>query len=168
MRKALIILVAVALLGIAATYVKPAGGESQAVKSAAASATASATGTASSAAQPTTASNTPTNASSTSSGSTTSASGYADGTYRGTDATNRYGDVQVSVTISGGKITAVNFDSLAANDPHSEQINSYASPKLVSQTLSAQSANISGVSGATYTSSSYMRSLQSALDQANG
>ena len=47
-----------------------------------------------------------------------------------------------------------------------QQINSYALPQLVSETLSAQSASIDMVSGATYTSQGYLQSLQSAIDQA--
>jgi uncharacterized protein with FMN-binding domain len=46
-----------------------------------------------------------------------------------------------------------------------QQINSYALPRLVKETLDAQSANIDMVSGATVTSEGYLQSLQSALDQ---
>lgn len=96
---------------------------------------------------------------------TTSASGLKSGTFSGTTATDRYGSVQVSVTVANGKITAVNATA-NANDNHSQQINSQAIPMLKSETLSAQSASISTVSGATYTSTAYVTSLQSALDQA--
>ncbi len=48
----------------------------------------------------------------------------------------------------------------------SQYLSSQAGPLLQSQTISAQSAQIDGVSGATYTSQSYQQSLQSALDQA--
>lgn len=48
------------------------------------------------------------------------------------------------------------------------QINSSAIPQLVTETISAQSAQIHMVSGATYTSNGYAQSLQSALDQAQG
>jgi len=44
------------------------------------------------------------------------------------------------------------------------QIGQYAFPKLIGETLAAQSARIDTVSGATYTSGGYIRSLQSALD----
>ena len=47
-----------------------------------------------------------------------------------------------------------------------EQINAYALPILVQATLDSQSANIDMVSGATYTSSGYLQSLQAALDEA--
>lgn len=174
MRKSLVIFVAVALLGILAAYVKSAGG-SEPVRATygTSGATANvATGAANSSVSNTATSegqssagiaNTP---ASSSSPAGTSTAGLKDGTYQGADVRNRYGDVQVSVAISGGKITAVTFDQLGANDQHSQQINSYALPLLVRQTITAQNANIAGVSGATYTSDSYMQSLQSALDKA--
>jgi uncharacterized protein with FMN-binding domain len=78
---------------------------------------------------------------------------------------NQYGQVQVQVTVSGKQITNVQFLQLSAYDYRSQMINSEAGPMLVSQTMQAQSAQISGVSGATFTSTSYVQSLQSALDQ---
>jgi uncharacterized protein with FMN-binding domain len=83
----------------------------------------------------------------------------------GADAPNKYGDVQVQVTTSGGRITRVAAVQLPSSDGRSQQISSYAGPQLAQQALAAQSANIDGVSGATYTSESYRTSLQSALDQ---
>ncbi|MEA2378609.1 MAG: hypothetical protein QOD13_2516 [Thermoleophilaceae bacterium] len=83
----------------------------------------------------------------------------------GSDAPNKYGDVQVQVTTSGGRITRVAAVRLPGADGRSQQISSYAGPQLAQQALAAQSANIDGVSGATYTSESYRASLQSALDQ---
>lgn len=77
-----------------------------------------------------------------------------------------YGVVQVKVTIRGSKITNVGFVRLTAFDPQSQQINSYAAPRLLQETLATQSANIDTVSGATYTSAGYRQSLQSALDKA--
>ncbi|MGI8760230.1 MAG: FMN-binding protein [Jatrophihabitantaceae bacterium] len=77
-----------------------------------------------------------------------------------------YGVVQVKVTLSGSRITNVGFAQLSANDGTSQQINSAAAPILLQQTLSAQRANIDGVSGASYTSHGYEQSLQSALDKA--
>lgn len=55
---------------------------------------------------------------------------------------------------------------LTAFDGHSAQINSFAAPILLSETIKAQGANIDTVSGATYTSDGYIQSLQQALDQA--
>jgi uncharacterized protein with FMN-binding domain len=83
----------------------------------------------------------------------------------GADAPNKYGDVQVQVTTSGGRIVRVAALRLPGSDGRSQQISSFAGPQLAQQALSAQGANIDGVSGATYTSESYRTSLQSALDQ---
>lgn len=78
----------------------------------------------------------------------------------------QYGIVQVQVVLAGHSIQNVSFLQLTADDPRSQDINSQAAPILVQQTMQAQSANIDGVSGATYTSMGYQQSLQSALDQA--
>lgn len=86
--------------------------------------------------------------------------------YDGAAVQTRYGVVQVKVSISGTKITNVSFLQLTADDPRSADINSQAGPLLLQETLSAQSANVNTISGATYTSEGYLQSLQSALDQA--
>ncbi|MDQ2957951.1 MAG: FMN-binding protein [Actinomycetota bacterium] len=86
--------------------------------------------------------------------------------YSGQSVQTRYGIVQVKVTLSGHQITNVSFLQLTDYDSRSQQINQQAAPILLQQTLSAQSAQIDGVSGATYTSTGYEQSLQSALDQA--
>ncbi len=83
----------------------------------------------------------------------------------GIDAPNQYGDVQVRVTVAGGRITRVSALRLPSGDGRSQQISTFAGQQLAQQALAAQSANIDGVSGATYTSDSYKTSLQSALDQ---
>lgn len=85
--------------------------------------------------------------------------------YTGDAVQTRYGTVQVKVTMQGSTITNVAFVQLTAFDPRSQEINSQAGPILLQETLSAQSAQIDGVSGATYTSEGYLQSLQSALDQ---
>jgi uncharacterized protein with FMN-binding domain len=77
-----------------------------------------------------------------------------------------YGPVQVRITVKGGKITAVTATQYPMDTPRDYQINSYAIPALNQETLQASSANIDGVSGATYTSQGYIGSLQSAIDQA--
>jgi len=87
-------------------------------------------------------------------------------TLAGQAVQTRYGIVQVQVVLSGSTIQSVGYLQLTADDPRSEEINSQAAPILVQQTMQAQSANIDGVSGATYTSEGYQQSLQSALDQA--
>lgn len=112
--------------------------------------------------------------SSTKSGSTSSASpsasasssGLKDGTFTGQSVDTRYGPVQVRVTVSGGKITQVDVPTYPTESFRDQEINQQAVPQLVSETLSAQSAKIDMVSGATFTSDGYEQSLQSALDQA--
>jgi uncharacterized protein with FMN-binding domain len=86
-------------------------------------------------------------------------------TATGAVAQNPYGNVQVRVTVTGGKITQVTALQLPQSDPKSAEISQYAAPQLQSEVLAAQSAKINGVSGASYTSQSYDTSLQSALDQ---
>jgi uncharacterized protein with FMN-binding domain len=87
-------------------------------------------------------------------------------TIAGQAVQTQYGVVQVQVVVSGNRIKNVSFLQLTAYDPRSEEINSAAAPILLQQTLAAQSSQIDGVSGATYTSEGYVQSLQSALDQA--
>src|SRR4051794_34892734 len=70
----------------------------------------------------------------------------------GTDSPNQYGDVQVPVTMAGKRINRVAAVRLPSGDGRSQQISSFAGPQLAQQALKAQSANIDGVSGATYTS----------------
>jgi uncharacterized protein with FMN-binding domain len=76
-----------------------------------------------------------------------------------------YGAAQVRVTVSAGKITKIEPLALQGNDPRSLMISSSAEPVLQQEALSAQSAAIDAVSGATFTSGSYDQSLQSALDK---
>ena len=83
----------------------------------------------------------------------------------GSTVSTRYGDVAVEVTVASGKITAVQAVSLPSGG-RSGQISAYAAPVLASEALTAQSASIDVVSGATYTSQAYAQSLQAALDQA--
>jgi uncharacterized protein with FMN-binding domain len=77
-----------------------------------------------------------------------------------------YGPVQVRVTVSNGKITAVTATEYPDGTPRDYQINQFAIPQLNSEALAAGSAQIDSVSGATYTSQGYIGSLQNALDQA--
>ena len=76
-----------------------------------------------------------------------------------------YGTIAVKVTVAGTRITQVSVAALSTLEPTSQQISSQAIPALRSEVLSVQSASINGVSGATYTSEGYARSLQAALDQ---
>lgn len=90
-----------------------------------------------------------------------------DGTVTGQLEDMRFGPVQVQVTISGGKIADIAAVALPTGG-RSGRISQFAEPVLRSEALTAQSANIDIVSGATYTSEAYAASLQSALDQARG
>lgn len=81
-------------------------------------------------------------------------------------AQTRWGPVQVQLTVADGKITAVNVVQYPHNNSRDRQINAYALPILVQDTLSAQNDNIDMISGATVTSDGYVRSLQGALNQA--
>lgn len=94
------------------------------------------------------------------------ASTLADGTYTGATDTNKWGPVQVEITVTGGQITEVAAIQTPTDDRKSVSINARATPTLASEVLSAQSADIDTVSGATYTSDSYKVSLQSAIDLA--
>jgi uncharacterized protein with FMN-binding domain len=87
-------------------------------------------------------------------------------TYTGSSAQTRWGPVQVTVTVSGGKVTDVTVPQSPNGTSRDKQINARALPILVQETVKAQSANIDMVSGATVTSSGYIQSLQAALDQA--
>ncbi|WP_053748688.1 FMN-binding protein [Streptomyces sp. MMG1533] len=101
-----------------------------------------------------------------SAGSTGSATGTK--TVDGESVQTRWGPVQVRVTLENGRLTDVTAVVYPADNPRDQEINSYALPRLRSEALTAQSADIDTVSGATYTSDGYRQSLQSALDSAGG
>ena len=82
----------------------------------------------------------------------------------GATVTTRYGPVQVKVTETSSRITDVTAVKLPSQDSHSQSIAAYAAPKLRQEAITANSARIDVVSGATYTSDGYAQSLQSALD----
>ena len=118
------------------------------------------------AAQPTTTGATPTpSASSSSPAAGKSSSGTK--TYTGSTASTRWGDVQVTITVTNGKITDVQVPVYPSGNGRDQEINAYALPILTQETLRAQGANIDTVSGATVTSDGYLQSLQSALDAAH-
>ena len=98
------------------------------------------------------------------SGSTTGSSAR---TVTGSVAPTEWGPVQVELTVSGAKITKVSVLQYPSGNGRDDEINSYALPILINETMDAQSANVDMVSGATVTSGGYLQSLQSALDQAN-
>lgn len=88
------------------------------------------------------------------------------GTFTGDAVQTRYGAVQVEITVQDGVITSSAAIQYPNRDRHDQQINSYAVPVLNAEAVDAQSAHIDAVSGATYTSVGYVRSLQSAIDEA--
>lgn len=110
------------------------------------------------AAAPATTSPTP----STTSPSTTAA---ASATVTGSVVQTRWGPVQVRLSVVDGRITGVDVVQYPQGNREDQQINSRALPVLVEETLTAQSADIDMVSGATVTSEGYLGSLQSAIDQ---
>ena len=87
-----------------------------------------------------------------------------DGTFTGPSVNVNYGNVQVMITVSNGKIT----DAVAVKAPKgkNDRYTNMAVPILKQQTLQAQSANIQGASGASYTSYGWYKSLQGALADA--
>src|SRR4051794_16760159 len=96
---------------------------------------------------------------------TTSGSSGISGTATGDAIPTQYGNAQVKVTVEAGKMVRIEALQLQGNDPRSVQISSSAAPVLEQEALSAQTADIDAVSGATFTSASYSQSLQSALDK---
>ena len=148
MKKAVLIILAVAVLGLIsiAQAKKPAQTTPTSV------ATAPSTNTS------TTSSNTAT---------TTTSSTYKDGTFTGSAADTPYGTVQVAAVVSGGKITDINFLQMPSDQHESQQRTDYSEPYLKQSALSTQSAkNIEFVTGATSTSYGFQESLQAALNQA--
>ncbi|HVW67249.1 MAG TPA: FMN-binding protein [Candidatus Peribacteraceae bacterium] len=91
---------------------------------------------------------------------------YKDGTYTGAAADAFYGNIQVDVTISGGKISNVQFLDYPHDRGTSVMINQQAMPYLKQEAIQAQSAPVDIVSGATDSSGAFNQSLASALNQA--
>jgi len=125
----------------------------KATAKATATASASATATATQSATPT--------AAATTAAATTAAK---NGTFTGPAVFVNYGTVQVKITVQNGKIV----DAVAVQAPtgRNDRYTQMAVPILKQQTLAAQSANIKGASGASYTSYGWFKSLQGALADA--
>ncbi|KPM54862.1 FMN-binding protein [Frankia sp. CcI49] len=87
-------------------------------------------------------------------------------TVTGDSVSTRFGPVQVRVDLRNGQITDVVALALPDQNGRDRRINAEAVPILRQAVLDAQSAAVDTVSGATYTSVGYLRSVQSALDQA--
>ncbi|MHB1781208.1 MAG: FMN-binding protein [Acidimicrobiales bacterium] len=83
----------------------------------------------------------------------------------GTTEQYGYGQLAVRVTVTGRKITNVALASIQVAESYSASIAQQVIPMLRSEVLSAQSANINGISGASYTVAAYAASLQSALNK---
>jgi uncharacterized protein with FMN-binding domain len=92
-------------------------------------------------------------------------SGPVAGTFSGRVVTTIFGDTQVRVVVSGGHVSDVQAVQLPYDRPRSALISNYAAPILRSEAISAQSARIDVVSGATFTSEAYAQSLETALAQ---
>jgi uncharacterized protein with FMN-binding domain len=93
------------------------------------------------------------------------AGGGAVRTALGAEEQFNYGVLDVQVTVRATRIIDVSVPTLRVAEPTSQQICEQAIPMLRSEVLSAQSASIDAVSGATFTSEAYAQSLQAALDQ---
>jgi uncharacterized protein with FMN-binding domain len=87
-------------------------------------------------------------------------------TYRGYGSSMRWGTVQVTITVSGRRMTALSA-TYPADRARSRVINSQAVPTLRSETLRAQSYRIHSLSGATLTSRAFVNSLYSAMHSAH-
>ena len=86
------------------------------------------------------------------------------GTFVGPSIFVQYGNVQVEITVVNGKIT--DAKAIVAPTGKNDRYTNMAVPVLKKQTLAAQSANIQGASGASYTSYGWFKSLQGALTKA--
>ena len=97
---------------------------------------------------------------------TTKQSSGITGTFKGDTSQTRWGPVQVEIILTNGKITDVTTLQYPNGDRKSLNISNRVIPWLQEETLQVQSANISGISGATYTSTGFQSSLASALQKA--
>lgn len=88
------------------------------------------------------------------------------GVFQGDTSQTRWGPVQVEITVADGKITNVSTLQYPSGDRKSMSISNQVLPWLQQEALRAQSANITGISGATYTSTGFITSLASALQKA--
>jgi uncharacterized protein with FMN-binding domain len=89
-----------------------------------------------------------------------------DGQYTGDIADAFYGQMQVGITIGGGKITDIQLLQYPNHAGHTLDVSNSSLPQLKTEAIEAQSANINVISGATQTSQAFMQSLNSALTQA--
>jgi uncharacterized protein with FMN-binding domain len=94
------------------------------------------------------------------------AASYKDGDFTGSSQETPFGTVQVEAIINAGKITDVKFLQMPFDQGHSREVTAFSEPILKQVAIERQSAKIDFVSGATDTSIGFERSLQAALDQA--
>ncbi|MEV7089124.1 FMN-binding protein [Streptomyces sp. NPDC093085] len=87
-------------------------------------------------------------------------------TVLGSTVDTQYGPVQVRITVADGKVTKSEAVRAPDGDARSQSVTANAVPQLDQAAVTAQSARIDAVSGASYTSKGYQESLQSALDKA--
>jgi uncharacterized protein with FMN-binding domain len=154
MRKGIVTILAVAIIGALGVYGKSHSTSNQ----------SSTLGTSSGASQPASSSS-GSSRSSTAPANSSSAS-FKDGAYTGDSEGTAYGTVQIAVVISGGKITDVKFLQMPNDLGHTQEVTAAAEPLLKEITLQKQSSHIDFVTGATQTSEGYQQSLQAALNQA--
>ncbi|MBI3624171.1 FMN-binding protein [Candidatus Saccharibacteria bacterium] len=91
---------------------------------------------------------------------------YRDGQYTGNKADAYYGYIQVRAIVSGGKLTDVQFLQYPNDRQNSIRINQQAMPYLKQEAITAQSAKVDIISGASDTSTAFIESLTMALNQA--
>jgi uncharacterized protein with FMN-binding domain len=89
-------------------------------------------------------------------------------TARGPLMTTPFSVIQVEATLTHGRLTGVRTVYLTGDGAHTQALNARAEPILRREALRAGSADVDVVSGATYTSQSWKRSLQAAIENARG
>ena len=104
-------------------------------------------------------------ASATSEASTTTTQAVS-GVFDGAAVDTRYGPYQAEIVVEAGIITDVTILQQGDSDHETKRINERAIPTLVERVLSAQSWNVDGVSGASYTSPALLTSIKDAMSQA--
>ncbi|WP_201411055.1 FMN-binding protein [Mesorhizobium sp. J8] len=95
------------------------------------------------------------------------AHGYTDGVYTGPPADAYYGIIQIQALVQGGRVTALKVLKYPNDRRTSVSINRQALPMLRDEAISAQSADVDIISGATLTSKAFIQSLGGALKKAS-
>jgi uncharacterized protein with FMN-binding domain len=103
---------------------------------------------------------------STSSGSSAAATPPTGKNVDGKLVRTKFGPVQVRITVASDKITDIVLVAVPGGNSRTDQISEAALPTLRAHALSAQSADVDTISGATTTSDAYRKSLQAAIDKA--